>query len=128
LGEILFMAHSGVRYLVLLAGLIAAVLAAASLRRGTLTRAGEVAGQAFVATIDVQVVLGLGVVFTRPFYGALIGHIVMMAAAATVAHAVWARVKRQPAGARPARLMLAGAVGALALIVAAILAIGRPIV
>ena len=128
MGEMLFMAHSGVRYLVLLAGAAAAVLAAVSLRGRTLSPAAEVAGRVFVGVIDLQVLLGIAVALTRPFYGQLIGHIVLMVGAAAVAHGVWAAVKRRPAGGRPAGLWLAGVVGALALMVGAILAIGRPIV
>jgi hypothetical protein len=128
MGEMLFMAHSGVRYLVLLAGLLAAVLAALSLRGRNLSGAAETVGRVFVGVIDLQVLLGIAVVLTRPFFPQLIGHIVLMVAAAAVAHGVWAAVKRRPVGARPAGLWLGGVVGALALMVGGILAIGRAIV
>ena len=122
------MAHSGVRYLVLLIGIITLILAGLSLRSGVLSRAADIAGRAFVGVLDLQFLLGLGTVFTRPFFPQYIGHIVMMLLAVTLAHVVSVAVKKRPEGSRPPGMLAAGVAGSLAIIVVGILAIGRPIV
>lgn len=128
LGGMLFMAHSGVRYLVLLTAVIALLLALLSLRRGALSRAGEIAGRVYVGVLDLQFLLGLGTVLTRPFIPQYIGHIVMMLLAVALMHAVSVAVKKRPEGARPPGMLAAGIAGTLVLIIVGITAIGRPIV
>jgi heme A synthase len=128
MGEMLFMAHSGVRYLVLLTGIIALLLALMSLRRGVLSRAGEVAGRVYVGVLDLQLLLGIATALTRPFFPQYIGHIVMMILAVALAHAVSVAVKKHPEGARPPGMLAAGVAGSLVIIVVGILAIGRPVV
>ena len=65
----LFMAHSGVRYIVLLAGIIALAL---SLMKGQDANARKAMG-AFVGAVDLQVLLGLLLeYFTRIGVGTLI--------------------------------------------------------
>jgi hypothetical protein len=123
---LLFQAHSGVRYLVLLAGiaaLIAALLAASRDGRGadgTLTRI-------FVGVLDLQAALGIILLIVWAFYGQLIGHIIMMIAAVTIAHIGSARAGKQtvPAAASRMRAITIGVT--LLVIVAGILSIGRPI-
>ena len=121
-----FYAHSGLRYLVLLAGVL------------TLGYAlyGAVAGRAYDRTMfrlarafsgltHLQLLLGVALLFSQPFYPALIGHIMPMvfaAAAATIAPAVMRR--REPA----ARTWIPHVVAtllALVLMVLGIIAIGR---
>jgi heme A synthase len=128
LGNTLFMAHSGVRYLVLLSGVIALLLALLALRKGTLSRPGEVAGRVYLGFLDLQFLLGLATVLTRPFVPQYIGHIVLMVLAVSLAHGVSAAVKKRPEGARPPGMLAAAIAGSLALIVVGILSIGRPIV
>jgi heme A synthase len=124
----IFMAHSGVRYLVLLAGVVALVLAALSLRSGALSDAGHIAARVFGGVLDLQLMLGIATALLRPFLPQYIGHIVVMVLAVALAHAVAVAVKRHPAHARPPGMQLAGIAGPLALIVVGILAIGRPVV
>jgi hypothetical protein len=124
----LFMAHSGVRYLVLLSGIIALILAGLSLRGGVLSRAGDIAGRVYVGVLDLQFLLGLGTVFTRPFIPQYIGHIVMMVLAVALAHAISVAVKKRPEASRPPGMLAAGIAGSLVIIIVGILAIGRPIV
>lgn len=135
--EMLFHAHSGLRYLVLLAGAVALGFALAGwLGRTPFGRAGRLAGAAFVGLLDLQVVLGLATLLTRPFYGALIGHIVLMLLAAVLGH-VGLRLARVRSGVRPGGAtppprrvwtpLLASVLAALAAIVLGILAIGRDI-
>lgn len=128
MGEMLFMAHSGVRYLVLLTGVIALLLALLSLRQGVLSRAGDIAGRVFVGALDLQFLLGVGTVLTRPFFPQYIGHIVMVVLAVALMHAVSTAVRKRPEGSRPPGMLAAGIVGSLLLIVIGITAIGRPIV
>ena len=125
MAEFLFQAHSGLRYLVLVAAAVAIVAAVVTWRRGrgpdlVLTRV-------FVGVLDLQVLLGLLLLLVRPFYGQLIGHVVMMIVAAAVAHigAVRARRRTTPASAAAARAITIAVT--LIVIVAGIMAIQRPI-
>lgn len=124
----LFHAHSGVRYLLLLAGGAAlAYLAQATMRSEPFTRASRILMAIFTGLLDLQILLGLLLLTVIPFYGALAGHLVLMFAAAFVAHAVSIANRNRPPERQSNSLLLAGAVGALVLVVLGILAIGRPI-
>ena len=122
--NVLFMAHSGLRYLVLLTGLIASlyfVLGAVS--RQPLNRVGRNFGMAFAGLLDLQVVLGFSMVAMGRYYPALIGHIAMMVSAAVLVHVLLIVNRRKPS---PGHLLpLLGAAVALILIAGGILAIGR---
>ncbi|HET7275138.1 MAG TPA: hypothetical protein VFI91_08140 [Longimicrobiaceae bacterium] len=130
MSEILFQAHSGIRYLVLLAGVIALVYfiygwATSRVRDKT----SRVIGSIFVGILDLQVLLGIGVVLTRPFYPALGGHILMMALAAASAHLLVGKAMRgSPTDRRAFALGIGGILLTLVLIVGGILSIGRSIV
>ena len=122
--QMIFYAHSGLRFLVLLSGAIAAAVLLWGWRSNR-----PFAGQAraatavFTGTLDLQVLLGLAAVFTRPWYGALIGHLVMMVAAALAAHFVLAYARKQAEPRRANQVAFAGVVLALLLIVGGIMAI-----
>ena len=122
----LFSAHSGVRYLVLLVGLIAfgyAVFGAVTRRpydRGMLGLAS-----AFAGLTHLQVLLGIGVIFTGRFYPALIGHIVCMVFATVVAQVVPSVMRRKQPAERTYTPHAIGILIALTLMVAGIMAIGR---
>lgn len=123
----LFYAHSGVRYLVLLAAVltIGYALFGALTRRPydpTMLRLSRV----FAGSVHLQLLLGIAVLFTRPFYGALIGHVMMMTFAAIVATLVPAVMRRRNPAARGWTPHVVGTVIALALIWFGIVAIGRP--
>lgn len=123
---ILLPAHSGIRYLVLLAGLIVVVYAAVGLfGRKPYGRGGHITMQVFVGLLDVQFLLGLLLVFSRPFYPALTGHIVMMVLAVGTAHAASSVNRRRPPERKSWALQLGAALLALFFIVGGILAIGR---
>jgi hypothetical protein len=120
----LFHAHSGLRYLVLLAGLVLVAYCLFGLAtRRPYTKAVRILGAVFSGLLDLQILLGLVLVLTWPWYPALIGHIVMMLLAAGVAHGalVVNRKRAQPGLVLP---LVAGA-GALALIAGGVMAIGR---
>lgn len=120
----LFHFHSGLRYLVLLAGVLGIVLSILGLaRKKSFTRQGRVVGAVFTGLLDTQVLVGLIMVFAGRFYPALIGHLVMMVAAALVAHVFLAVNRRRS---EPNWLLpLYGVGGAMALIVLGLGAIGR---
>ena len=116
----LWMAHSGIRYLVLLAGAVALVM---SLMKGQDANARKAMG-AFVGAVDVQVLLGLLLIMQIPFYGALMGHIALMFAAVFAAHGFSVAAKKKDEG---GMLRVIGIVVTLVLIAGGIMAIGRPI-
>lgn len=125
----LFEAHSGFRYLVLLAGLAVILYAVWGMVTGrAYDRRMRVLSAVFTGLIDLMILLGVGLLFTGMFYPQLGGHIVMMVLAAAVAHVVHGVMKRRPPEEQSYAPHLVGAVVALGLIVAGIMAIGRPVV
>jgi hypothetical protein len=122
-------AHSGMRYLVLLLGVLTAGYALVGVVRKTpVDNAGLLLLRLFTAAIDIQVLLGIVTLITGRFFGALMGHILMMIAAAAVAHLGAVRLKKAEPTARGYGMLLAAALIPLALMIAGILAIQRPIV
>lgn len=126
--QMVFMAHSGVRYLVLLAGLVAVLYFAWAVasKKGN-ARTSLVLGSIFTGVLDLQVVLGLILVALGLYYPALLGHLFMMLFATVCAHVAMVMAKSSPDQARANRLRLAGVVVAIVLIVGGILSIGRSV-
>lgn len=125
----LFYAHSGVRYLVLLSGVLAVVyLAQATARAEPFGRTSRLLMSIFTGALDLQVLLGLLQLAVVPFYGALAGHVVLMFTAVCVAHAAVIINRSRPPERQSNGLLLVGALATVVLIVLGILAIGRPIV
>lgn len=122
----LFQAHSGIRYLVLLAGVIALIAALIAASRGG-NGPDAMLTRIFVGVLDLQVLLGIILLVVRPFYGQLIGHIVLMVAAAAIAHIGSTRAKKQTVATAASRMRAITIGVALLAIVAGIMAIGRPI-
>ncbi|NVJ00579.1 hypothetical protein HV824_21015 [Myxococcus sp. AM009] len=122
--RMLFYAHSGLRYLVLLAGILALAYFAYGLAtRKPFDKLGRILGSAYSGLLQLQVLLGVGVLVTRFYYPALIGHIVMMVLAAGVAQATLSINRRKP---RPAFVLpLVGVVVSIVFIIGGIMAIGR---
>lgn len=120
----LFHSHSGLRFLVLLAGVVAMAYSAYGLASGRpFDKAGRVLGSIFVGLLDLQILLGLAMVALGFWYPALIGHLSMMLVGAAVSHVVLARnrKKEKPSWLAP----LLGIGGTLLLIVLGIMAISR---
>jgi hypothetical protein len=123
----LFYAHSGLRFLVLLAALVALVHAAVQLGRSRPpNRADRVLFAVFAGLLDLQIVLGIVLAVTGIFYPRLIGHIALMLAAAVIAHAA-SVLGRRSTDARSHWIRITGVLAALGLIVAGILAAGRAV-
>jgi heme A synthase len=118
--------HSHTRYLVLLVGVVASLYAIFGLiSRRPADRVGLTLLRVFAGVLDLQILLGIITLMTRAFLPALIGHIVMMIAAAAVAHLGAVRLKKMPEAERGPGLLLASVLIPLGLIVGGILAIHR---
>jgi len=129
--EFVFAFHSGFRYVVLVVGLAAAVIAAARLVRGAGSSSGDFSlklFRVFVITVDIQVLFGIAVVILRPFQPAFIGHIVSMVLALAVAHVMAVRIRKRPADQKGSGPVLVGVLAVFALIIGGIMAIGRPLI
>ena len=111
-----FNAHSGLRYLILLLGVIIAVYALIGLpRKQPVDKAGMTMLRVFTILLDIQMVLGLLTLISGRWFGALVGHLIMMIAAIAVAHLGLVRLKRMEAEHRGYGLLLATALIPLAL-------------
>jgi uncharacterized membrane protein YphA (DoxX/SURF4 family) len=122
--DALFAAHSGTRYLVLLAGLIAALWFVWGLGTNRpFSRPAPALFAVFVGLLDLQVLMGIVLLIGGHRPPGIWGHVVLMVLAVTFAHAVKKSSRRSTGFGRP----LLGVAGALALIVVGILAIGRTI-
>jgi hypothetical protein len=124
----LFHAHSGFRYLVLGIAVVAVAHLGVSWARGRpFDRAGRILSAAFTGVLDLQVLLGLLLLTVWPWHGALAGHVTLMLGGAAAAHAFSIANRRRPVERRSHALALAGVAVPLALIVAGIKSIGRPL-
>lgn len=122
-----FQAHSGLRYLVLLAGVAAVLVMAVGLfsRRAAYGRPARTAMAAFAGLLDLQIVLGIVLVVLGVFYPSLMGHLTMMLLAAAAVHGGSVLARKQGDPRRAYSLGLIGAVLALVLIFLGIRAIDR---
>jgi len=125
----LLYAHSGLRYLVLLAGLAVVVYATYGIVTGrAYDRRIRVLSAAFTGLIDVTAMFGLAQLFTGRFYPQLGGHVAMLVFAAIVAHIVYGVMKRRPPDQQTYVPHLVGALVVLGLVAGGVLALGRPVV
>jgi hypothetical protein len=123
----LYHAHSGLRYLVLLAAVVAILALAYALASGRGARAARILPAVFTGLLDLQILLGIGLVMGGVFPDAAVGHLVMMVLAALVAHGASLLGKRASSVRREQVVRLAGIVIALALIIGGIMALGRSV-
>lgn len=122
----IFHAHSGLRFLVLLAAVVALIVQALGVfGRQPYGRPSRISMAAFTGLLDLQVLLGIVMVVLGCFYGALMGHLMMMVLAAAAVHGCSVYARKQADGRRAHTVALVGVVLALALIVGGISAIGR---
>ena len=120
----LFAAHSGLRYLVLLAGLVLVVVCVAGLAsRKPGGKALRVLGSSYTGLLDLQALLGLLLVATGLFYPALIGHLAMTVLAVGAAHLGPVLGRRHPP--RAYLWSLVAAVLSLLLVAGGLMAIRR---
>lgn len=122
----IFHAHSGLRYLVLIAGVIALIVMALGISgRRPFEKPSRISLAAFTGLLDLQILLGIVMVVLGCFYGALMGHLMMMILAAAAAHGLSVYARKQADPRRAHTLGLVGVVLALVLITGGILSIGR---
>ncbi|HEY0880816.1 MAG TPA: hypothetical protein VGD87_04755 [Archangium sp.] len=117
-------AHSGLRFLILLAAAANIVVLGAGLAQNTpFGKLHRILGASFAGLLHLQVLLGLGLVAGGIFYPKLIGHLVMMLLAAIGAQAAMTINRKRP---QPnMKLPLIGVLFALFCIVGGVMAIGR---
>ena len=123
----LYHAHSGLRYLILLAGLVALLAFAYGLITRRPVRGASALTATFTALVDLQLLLGFGLFFGGIVYDALMGHMVMMILAAIAANGSAILAPRATTERQELIMRLAGVVIALVCIVIGILAIGRSV-
>lgn len=121
-------AHSGLRYLVLLAGIAALLYALVGLLTDRpYDRGMRATAATFAGLLHLQVVLGIVLAVAGPFYPALIGHIAMMVLAAVAAQTPPSLMRRRSPEERTYAPHVAGTLAALVFIWGGVLAIGRGI-
>lgn len=126
---ILFHAHSGIRYLVLLAGVLLAGYALVVLvTRRPHDKPLRVLAAVYAGSLDLNLLVGAALLFTGRFYPAVGVHLVFMLGATVVAHLVPGVMKRRPPEKRSVAPYLVGTAVSLALVVTGITMLGRPIV
>lgn len=124
MANMLYYAHSGLRFLVLLSAVIAiAVLFWGWNARRPLDRQSRAATSVFTSVLGLQILLGIATVLTRPWYGALIGHLVMMVAAMGAAQGITGYARKQADPRRAHMISLIGVALSLLLIVGGIMSI-----
>ena len=121
-------AHSGIRYLVLAAGLLALLyFLIGTLRGKPFAAPGPAVLATFTGLVDLQVLLGLVLYATGGRAAGIIGHLALMLLALVTLHVTSVVRKRRP---QPTGngLPLLGVVVTAGLIVLGILSIGRSVV
>ena len=86
MSNFLLNAHSGLRYLILLGGVLTVLYAAYGTVSGrAYDKTMRILASSFVGTIHLQILLGLALLFSGRFQPALTGHLFMMLFAAVSA-------------------------------------------
>lgn len=127
--DFLFHAHSGLRYLVLLAGVVALAYAVLGLvGRRPYDRPMRITSLTFAGLLHLQVVVGFFLLVSGRFHAtAVIMHILLMLFAAVVAQLPPSVMRRRPREERTYAPHLVGTTVALLLMVLGILSLGRPV-
>jgi hypothetical protein len=122
--NVLYMAHSGLRYLVLLAGFLAlGVFLVGQLRGQAFGRLHRVLGTSYAGLLHLQGTLGLTMVALGRFYPALIGHLALMLAASVELQVALIVNRKRPT---PGLLLpLLAVVASLVLVAVGVMSIGR---
>ncbi len=119
-------AHSGLRYLILLAGVLTVLYATYGVVSSrAYDKPIRILSSSFAGTLHLQVLLGLALLLSGRFQPALMGHIFMMLFAAAAAQIPGSVMRRRPEETKSYLPHGVGALVALGLIAAGILAI-RP--
>ncbi len=125
----LLQAHSGFRYLVLLAGVaVIAYSAYGMVTKRDYDERMRVFSAAFTSALDITALLGFANLFVGTFYSQLGGHIVIMILASVLAHVVHRVMKRRPPEEQSYTPHLVGTLIVLGLVAGGVAATGRPLV
>ncbi len=128
MSNFLLNAHSGLRYLILLGGVLTVLYAAYGTVSGRpYDKTIRILASSFVGTLHLQILLGVALLFSGLFQPALTGHIFMMVFAAAAAQIPVSVMRRRPEERKSYLPHGVGALVALLMIVVGILAIGRDI-
>ena len=120
----LFHAHSGLRFLVLLLGVVNVVVLGVGLaRKKPFGKLHRILGASFAGSLHLQVLIGLAMIAMGRWYPQLAGHLAMMLIAAVVAQAAMTINRKRPTPGL--QLPLLGVLVALACIFGGVMAIGR---
>lgn len=124
--NMVYYAHSGLRYLVLLAALAALVVLVRG-RSGNrpYDRAARATTGAYMGLLHLQVVVGILLVVLGRWYGAVMGHLIMNLLGVAVATVLIGWAKRETDARRGYTYALTGVAGSLLLLFLGIAAIGR---
>ena len=129
MSNFLLNAHSGLRYLILLAGVLTLLYASYGVVSGrAYDKTIRILASSFAGTIHLQLLLGLALLFSGMFQPQLTGHLFMMLFAAASAQIPVSVMRRRPEELKSYLPHGLGALAALGMIAVGILAIGRPIV
>ena len=123
----LYHAHSGLRYLVLLAAVAALGALSYALATNRALRPARILSTAFAGLLDLQLLLGVALFFSGKFPDAVVGHLVCMVLAAASTHGSSIVGRRSSGERRELVIRLGGIALALLLIVVGIMAIGRDV-
>jgi hypothetical protein len=124
----LLQAHSGFRYLVLLLGALTVLYALYGVvTKRPVARPMMVLASSFAGAFHLQIVLGLAVLFSSSVVRFVPAHVITLLFAAACAQIVPSVMRRRRPERRAHFPYLIGALAALALAAAGILAVGSPI-
>ena len=130
MGNFFLNAHSGLRYLILLAGVLTVLYAMYGVASGrAYDKVIRILATSFAGTIHLQILLGLAMLLSGAgFQPALTGHLFMMVFAAAAAQIPVSVMRRRPEENKSYLPHGIGALVALALIWGGVTAIGRPLI
>lgn len=124
--NMVYYAHSGLRYLVLLAGIAAIVVLARGLTgKRPYDRPARISSAVYTGSLHLQVVLGIIMIVLGRWYPALMGHLIMNLLAVAVATVLSGWGRREADSQRGYKYALTGVVVSLLLLMGGIAAIGR---
>jgi len=129
MSNIFFQAHSGLRYLVLLAGVLTVLYALYGVAtKASYDRKIRILSSSFAGLIHLQILLGMALIFSGRFQPAVAGHLVMMIFAAAAGQIPVSVMRRRPEEDKTYLSHGVWALVSLGAIVAGIMAIGRPVI
>ena len=129
MSNFLLNAHSGLRYLILLGGVLTVLYATYGVVAGrAYDKTIRILSSSFAGTLHLQILLGIALLLSGRFQPQLVGHIFMMLFAAVSAQIPVSVMRRRPEETKSYLPHGIGALAALVIIAFGILAIGRPIV